>query len=130
MKPNLIKIASEHFGKILLNGHPDNRAGTVAAAILSVNGKIYTGINIHTVCDLGFCAEASAISEMLKDGETRIKSIAAVHYKMGVIPPCGRCRELMHQVNTENLDADVFVAPCKTKKLCELLPDIWESAVL
>ena len=99
-------------------------AGIVACALLTDKGHVYTGINIDTHCGLGFCAEHSAISSMLLYGESRIEKIVAVTEEM-VIPPCGRCRELMYQVNHENINTKVLVDDGVVKLLSELLPYLW-----
>jgi cytidine deaminase len=74
----------------------------------------------------GFCAEHSAIAAMVTAGEYRIKRIVAVCKDDAgatyVLPPCGRCRELMRQIDPANLDADVVLAADKAVKLRELLP--------
>ena len=127
MKDELINLAKAHAKRIDLNGYHDNRAATVGAALETKNGNIYTGVNVHTACDLGFCAEASAIAEMLKNGETEIETIVAVTYHGDIIAPCGRCREFMRQVNSGNLDADIIIGKDLTKKLRELLPYTWDN---
>lgn len=50
-------------------------AGSVAAAILSDNGKVYKGVCIDTPCSMGFCAEHAAIAAMITDGESRVKKL-------------------------------------------------------
>src|SRR5271157_4514556 len=92
----LINAAKSVCGEFRL-AH-DLSAGSVGAAILTDKGNIYTGICIDLACGLGFCAEASAISEMLKNKETHITSIVAVS-KDRILPPCGRCREMMVQID-------------------------------
>jgi len=58
-------------------------AGSVAAAILSESGKVYTGVCIDTPSSMGFCAEHSAIATMITAGESRIvKLIAAFKSKL------------------------------------------------
>ncbi len=48
--------------------------------------------------------------------------IVAVTSAGTVIPPCGRCRELLWQLNGENADTTlVVVAPNETRLLRELL---------
>ena len=84
-------------------------AGGVGAAVLSASGEIFTGICIDTACSLGFCAEHAAIAEMLKHRQTRIVAVIAVKAAGRVIPPCGRCRELMHQVDDANWDAKIVL---------------------
>lgn len=106
------------------NLSPQCTAGVVACALETDMGSIYTGINLDTHCGMGFCAEHSAISEMLKGNESRIAKLVAVA-KEGIIPPCGRCRELIYQVNHDNLDAKIMIGDFTIKSLAELLPDLW-----
>jgi len=99
-------------------------AGNVSAAILAAKHKVYTGINIEITCGIGFCAEHSAIANMLKDRETRILASVAV-LRDQILPPCGRCRELMMLINPENAGSDIYLAEKHFVKLAELLPHHW-----
>jgi cytidine deaminase len=99
-------------------------AGGVGAAIRTVGGNVYTGICIDLGCGLGFCAEVAAIAEMLKHRETRIEAVVAVGSE-GIMPPCGRCRETMAQIDVRNLDCKVIVAEGREVLLRELLPERW-----
>ncbi len=101
--------------------------GGVSSALITKNGSIYTGICIVSCCGLGFCAEHSAIAEMLKNGESEIKEILAVkeNYDNAVISPCGRCRELMIQINPKNKNTVVYLSSKKSEKLSKLLPNHW-----
>ena len=49
--------------------------GSVAAAVLTKNGNIYTGICIDTSSSLGMCAERNAMSTMLGNGENEIEKV-------------------------------------------------------
>ena len=102
-------------------------SGGVGAALLTAAGNIYTGVCIDTACGLGFCAEHAAIAEMLKHRESEIKMIAAVNTDGKVLPPCGRCRELMYQVNPLNIDTQVIIGADKLVTLRELLPYTWQD---
>jgi len=99
-------------------------AGGVGAAIRTAKGNVYTGVCIDLGSGLGFCAEVAAIAEMLKYRETRIHSIVAVSGHR-ILPPCGRCRETMAQIDATNLDCSVIVAEDREVPLRELLPDHW-----
>lgn len=101
-------------------------AGGVGAAILTTDGNIYTGICIDVACGIGFCAEHAAIAEMLKHRETQIVAVVAVTESQ-VLPPCGRCREFMMQIDRRNADADVMVAEDTVVKLGSLLPYYWNE---
>ncbi len=100
----------------------DCSAGGVAAALLTGAGTIHTGICIDTACSLGFCAEHAAIADMLKNRMTRIVAIVAVGADGEIMPPCGRCRELIRQVDPDNWGTSIIVAKDKIVTLAELLP--------
>ena len=97
-------------------------AANVASVIVSRSGEIYTGVSLDFSCSLGFCAEHAAIAEMLKAGESEIRYVVAVDESGNVLPPCGRCREMMWQLNAANRDALVILAPDHALPLRDLLP--------
>ena len=99
----------------------NTEVGKVACALETIDGNIYTGINIDTACSMGFCAEANAIGSMVTNNEPRIKKIVAVSANHGIIPPCGRCREFMVQINESNLEAEILLDD-GVYKLKDLLP--------
>lgn len=104
----------------------DCDAGVVGAALITEDGQVFSGCSIDCSCGIGFCAEHSAIAEMLKHRATRIRAIVASNDDGHILPPCGRCRELMFQVDHANLDADVVIAEDRVVKLRELLPFPWQ----
>ena len=105
-------------------GRPDWDAASVAAAIRTPTGNIYTGICIHLSCGLGFCAEHAAAAEMIKAGETQIEAIVAVAEDC-LLTPCGRCREFLLQVDPRNANATVILNAGRLVKLRELMPEHW-----
>ncbi|NLT41508.1 MAG: cytidine deaminase [Anaerolineae bacterium] len=121
----LLEAARAVTGEFPLS--PDGlSAGGVGAAILTAGGNVYTGICIDVSCGIGFCAEHAAIAEMLKHRETQIVAVVAV-CEEGVLPPCGRCREFMMQIDRRNADAEVMVAEDTVVKLGSLLPFYWNG---
>ncbi len=125
----LIARAKKIVGKFPLNTK-DNSAGGVASALITKGGNIYSGISMNIVCGIGFCAEASAIAEMLKNHETEITMIVAIHYRGNtIITPCGRCRELIYQINKNNLDTQIIISPTETVPLKGLLPNVWSEQI-
>jgi cytidine deaminase len=97
-------------------------AGSVSAALLAATGDVFTGICVDTQSSLGFCAEHAAIADMLKHRQTRIIAILAVDTHGTIRPPCGRCRELIRQVDPENWNTGIVVAEGKVVPLSDLLP--------
>jgi len=110
----------------------ENTAGGVACALLTSDGNLYFGVSIEIGSGIGFCAEHSAIAAMITAGESRIAKIVAVSSDGKVLPPCGRCREFMFQIDTANLRSTVVVlGPGRVAKLEALLPhpytEVWDT---
>ena len=103
---------------------PSITAGGIGAALETAGGMIYTGINLDLACGIGFCAEHSAVAEMLKSRETVVRRIVAVN-EARIIAPCGRCREMLVQVDARNLDCEVLLPDGASATLRELLPSAW-----
>ena len=109
-----------------------NRAGDVACALLSARGNLYLGVCMDISCGIGFCAEHSAIAAMLTAGETAIARVVAISSDGKIMPPCGRCRELMYEIDSSNLDTTkVILGENQSVKLIELLPhpyhEVWSE---
>jgi len=110
----------------------DHSAGDVACALLSSAGNIYLGVCIDVGSGMGFCAEHSAIAAMITAGESSISKIVAVWGDGVVLPPCGRCREFMYEVDKTNYSTtDVILGENLVVKLKDLLPhpydEVWNS---
>jgi cytidine deaminase len=102
-------------------------SGAVGAALLTKDGNIYTGVCIEASCGLGFCAEHSAIAEMLKHRESEIIMLVALNVRKQMAAPCGRCRELIYQVNPLNVNTKIMLSEDKSILLKELLPLRWQE---
>jgi cytidine deaminase len=100
----------------------DCTAADVASALITIQSNVYSGVCIDTACSLGFCAEHAAVAEMLKAHESEIRMIVAVNSRGIVLPPCGRCRELLWQVDNRNESTWVVLGPTEKALLRELLP--------
>lgn len=100
-------------------------AGGVAAAILTDAGNVYTGVCIDTPCSMGFCAEHAAAAAMVAAGESRIVKLVAWGEGIGPVPPCGRCREFIYQLNHDNLSCEILLSD-GVHTLEELLPYRWD----
>jgi cytidine deaminase len=97
-------------------------AGIVAAVIITATGARYSGVSMEFTSGMGSCAEHAAVAAMLKDHETVIARVVAVHHDGRVFPPCGRCREMMWQLDTRNRDSLVILGPALAVPLYTLLP--------
>ena len=75
---------------------------TVGAALLTKDGKIYTGANIENASYTPtVCAERNAIFTAVHNGEREFDAIAIVggHEGLvkGITAPCGVCRQVMSE---------------------------------
>lgn len=120
----LVETARGLAGEFPL-ARPSFTAAAVGAALLAANGKIYSGVCVELACGIGFCAEHAAMAEMLKDRETVIDTIVASKVD-GIVPPCGRCREMMYQLDARNRNAKIILSQDRTVSLDELLPEHWK----
>jgi cytidine deaminase len=104
----------------------DRLFGDVAATLVTRSGHLFSGVCIDTGSGTGFCAEHSAIAAMVTAGEYQIASIVAVwrddQGRLYVLPPCGRCREFIRQIDPANLDTIVLLGQQRSALLRELLP--------
>jgi cytidine deaminase len=105
---------------------PDLSAASVGAALRTTSGAVFTGVCLELACGIGFCAEHAAIAEMLKHREVEIATIVAVNDSK-ILPPCGRCRELMAQHTPRNADTQIILPEERVVLLRELLPEPWLS---
>ena len=96
--------------------------GSVGAALLAENGEIYSGACVDLPCGIGFCAEHAAVAVMLKDKQTHVRAMLALSHDGRVVPPCGRCRELLDQIDARNRETELMIAEEKVVRLRDLLP--------
>ncbi|MDO5292345.1 MAG: cytidine deaminase [bacterium] len=118
----LLVIANDILDPRELSG--TSYAGSVASALVTDQGNVYKGVCIDTPSSMGFCAEHAAIAAMITAGENRIEKIVSVSANNGIVPPCGRCREFMYQINPKNLNCKIRLKH-KVVTLDELLPERW-----
>lgn len=95
----------------------------VGAALLTADGKVYTGCNVENASySLGCCAERTAVFKAVSEGEREFSAIAIAGGKDSadeVCYPCGACRQVM----TEFCGSDFkIVLADRTFTLSELMP--------
>jgi len=68
----------------------------VGAALLTKEGKTYTGCNIENASyGLSNCAERTAIFKAVSEGEKDFEYLVVTGGTEGPISPCGACRQVM-----------------------------------
>lgn len=120
----LIDAADKTLNRHLANGK--RACGDTAAALISENGNVYTGINVD-IASWGLCAERSAMAAMITAGEYKVAKIVAVWRdengeNLTVLPPCGICREFLRQVDYANMETEVILDKDVSEKLSTLIP--------
>ena len=73
---------------------------TVGAALLTADGRVYTGCNIENAAfSPTVCAERTAVFKAVSEGERCFSMLAVAGGKAGqpggVFPPCGVCRQVL-----------------------------------
>ena len=100
-------------------------AGGVASALVTEQGNVYVGVCIDTSSSMGFCAEHNAVGSMITNGESKIVTIVAVNWDGRILPPCGRCREFIYQMDPANAKTRVLLSDERVSTVEQLLPDHW-----
>ncbi len=114
----------------------DGHHFVVAAALLTYNGNLYTGLNLGTTQpSVATCAETSAIARaVIAEEDMKIKLIAVVRDKGAyLVSPCGRCREFIADYGDKDT---LVVVPAdndkgyEVHKIGDLLPVKYEKKCL
>ena len=70
----------------------------VGAALLARDGRVFHGCNVENVSfGLTICAERSAVWQAVSQGATEFAAIAVTARDGRGAPPCGSCRQVLHE---------------------------------
>ncbi len=104
----------------------------VGAAILTKDGKIFTGCNVESSSyGLSICAERVALTKALSEGADSFSAIAIVADTVQPVSPCGACRQLLQDyapnavVIMSNLHNERTISSIK-----ELFPSAFDESYL
>ncbi len=100
----------------------------MGAAVLSARGRVHLGVCVEAPCGLGFCAEHAAVAAMVTAGEQRVAAAVAVDEAGRVLPPCGRCREMLWLLDEANAEARILLPGGRASPLSALMPEHWLAA--
>ncbi|MBQ9015570.1 MAG: cytidine deaminase [Firmicutes bacterium] len=101
----------------------------VGAALLTEDGKVYTGVNVeNSSYGATICAERTAFVKAISEGE---RSFTAIAISAGDVPslPCGICRQFMYEfapqirIITGPIREDDPEGGLKVQSLEQLLPE-------
>jgi cytidine deaminase len=102
----------------------------VGAALLTDDGKIYTGINIENAAySVVNCAERTALFKAFSEGDRQFVAIAVAADSPRPVPPCGACRQVMAELCPQ--DMPVYLTNLQGEVLettvAELLPGAFQA---
>ena len=99
----------------------------VGAAVLTEDGKIYTGCNIENASyGATNCAERTAIFKAVSEGYKTIKAIAIVGVQNDYTYPCGICRQVIAEFATD--DTKIILGKNDDEYLVKTLEEILPGA--
>ncbi len=129
MSHDLFEAAREAMGK----AYAPYSKFPVGAAIRADDGKIYLGANVENLSfPQGWCAEPTAIGNMVMGGGRKIVEIAVIAEKLTCCPPCGGCRQKIAEF--AGPETRVFLCDDmgvqKTLTMDELLPFSFQTDVI
>lgn len=113
--------AAEALARTL--GESDNH--TVAAAAMDIDGNIHQAVNVYHF-NGGPCAELVALGVAATAGAKQLLTIAAAGDRgRGLIPPCGRCRQVLLDHHPDILVAVPAESGPVVRPVRKLLPDTY-----
>ena len=123
----------ERAAEARLAAHAPYSNFEVGAALLSSDGRVFTGCNIeNSAYGLSMCAERVAIFKAVSEGANEFTKIAVVTDSESLTPPCGCCRQMIWEfasaateVILANLTGDV-----RSFEIKELLPEAFDARFL
>ena len=121
---SMIKVAYS----ILKPKNELNETANCGCVLITQSGKLYRGINLGFLCGIGTCAELQAIGSMILNSEsTEIRTMVTTSFserenKLKILLPCGKCREMIYQLNKKNMKTEVIISETEKVYLSELLP--------
>jgi cytidine deaminase len=97
------------------NAHAPYSKFQIGAALLTSDGKIFSGCNVENASYGGtVCAERVAIFKAVSEGaRTPVKEICVVSIQAEPWPPCGFCRQVLAEFATP----DCVIHLANTKKI-------------
>jgi cytidine deaminase len=98
----------------------------VGAAVLSADGRIFTGANVENAAyPASNCAEATAIGTAVSAGVRQVEKIAVACIDAASLEaayPCGRCRQILSEFGTRWVLVTTAESAISEHTLDELLP--------
>jgi len=102
---------AQELRRLLANAHAPYSGVHVAAAVEAPDGTVHYGVNVENAAyPQGVCAEASAISAAVTNGQTAIARVYVASSLPELVWPCGGCRQKIFEFAIEGCEV-VSLAP-------------------
>lgn len=124
-KDKMLKKAKD----VLENAYVPYSNFPLSAALLTKEGKIFTGVNIENASyGLTNCAERTAIFKAVSKGYREFEALLLYGEQDKIITPCGACRQVINEFG-EDIEVIMVNKNDKevSKKSCELLPGAFKQ---
>jgi len=104
----------------------------VGAAVMTGEGKIFTGCNVENASyGLTICAERSAIFSAVANsagGKLSLRAVAVVNENEVPCPPCGACRQVISEFGAETIVLFKSERGYEELTISDLLPSSFKLA--
>ncbi len=121
MEGDLLKAAEEAWSR----AYAPYSGFRVGAALLSRDGRIFTGANVENASyGLSLCAERAAVARAVTEGAREFEMVLLYTDGRRPVAPCGACRQFLFEFNPEMLVVSVCSGGARRQwRVRELLPD-------
>lgn len=98
----------------------------VGCALLTKNGKIFSGCNVENSGIMSICSERVAFTKAISEGERDFEALLVIGGKDDFIctPPCGYCRQFISEFCDKDFPIYMYYGngEIDKKRLVELFP--------
>lgn len=96
----------------------------VGAAAVCDDGRVVVGCNVENASyGLSLCAECTMAGQLRLTGGGRFVAVACRSGDGDLLMPCGRCRQLLHELGGPDCQLDT---PRGISTMRDVLPDVFE----
>jgi len=115
------------------NAHAPFSHFMVGAALEAEDGRVFSGCNVENASyGLTICAERNAVFQAYAQGVHKFKRIVVIADTEAPTPPCGACRQILHELCGADLQVDLanLKGVQRTYRVRDLLPEAFDASML
>ena len=112
--------------KVMKNAHAPYSKFRVGAAILTADGKIFSGCNVENASyGMTICAERTAIFSAVAElgPKIEIRAVAVINDQGVPCSPCGACRQVIYEFGPDAMIFFQGASGPKQAHITDLLPE-------